>query len=351
MTELTAENITVLRQKYESLKQEQPHLRIRNAAKMLDCSECELVALYVGENNTRLEGDWKEFLKEVKSLGRVMALTRNDDVVHEKHGVYNNVSFNDHVGLVLDPEIDLRLFMSQWVYGFSVKEPFQGSFRRSFQFFDKFGNAIHKIYATGETNMEAYDALENRYRAAEQISGIQVEKAEKQPVREMPDAMVDVENFRNDWKNLKDTHDFYMLFGKYRINRVQALRLAPEGMAILQDKNILRRVMDAAAERQVPIMVFVGNKGCIQIHTGEIHKVAEHQNWYNVLDEGFNLHVNEDSIHSAWIVKKPTLDGIVTAIEIYDDQNELMVQFFGKRKPGVPEDEQWRKLVEEITRA
>ena len=49
----------------------------------------------------------------------------------------------------------------------------------------------------------------------------------------------------------------------------------------------------------------------------------------------------------AWVVRKPTEDGIVTSVELYDAQGVLLVQFFGERKPGQVEREDWRAIVQE----
>ena len=34
-------------------------------------------------------------------------------------------------------------------------------------------------------------------------------------------------------------------------------------------------ILEEAGDRKLPIMVFVGNEGIIQIHTGEVEKVLE----------------------------------------------------------------------------
>jgi putative hemin transport protein len=67
--------------------------------------------------------------------------------------------------------------------------------------------------------------------------------------------------------------------------------------------------------------------------------------WFNVLDDSFNLHLREDRIASAFVVWKPTDDGVVTSLELFDAEGELIASLFGKRKPGQPEDEAWRALV------
>jgi putative hemin transport protein len=109
-------------------------------------------------------------------------------------------------------------------------------------------------------------------------------------------------------------------------------------------------------------MVFVGSPGCIQIHSGPVSRIepmeipsrdgnAPPVRWLNVLDTGFNLHLREDCIQNVWIVEKPTSDGIVTSVEAFDKDGELMAMFFGARKPGVPEREEWRRIVRNLPRS
>ena len=70
--------------------------------------------------------------------------------------------------------------------------------------------------------------------------------------------------------------------------------------------------------------------------------------WLNILDPDFNMHLRTDLIDSAWLVRKPTSDGTVTSIELFDSGKELIAQFFGLRKPGIPESEAWRALLREV---
>lgn len=58
-------------------------------------------------------------------------------------------------------------------------------------------------------------------------------------------------------------------------------------------------------------MIFVGNPGCIQIHTGPVHNIKAMGPWLNVLDLDFNLHLREDEVTQVWKVGKPTRDGWV----------------------------------------
>src|SRR5262245_47905157 len=95
-------------------------------------------------------------------------------------------------------------------------------------------------------------------------------------------------------------------------------------------------------------MVFVGNRGCLQIHTGEVHKIVPLGPWINVMDPGFNLHLRTDAVTEAWIVRKPTDDGIVTSLELFDANGETIALLFGARKPGIPEQDAWRERIAEL---
>lgn len=332
-----------LKEQYESIKASNPKMRIRNAAQELNVSEAQLVALGIGEGTTLLTPSFQEILKDVINLGEVMALTRNNSVVHERKGIYDNVSFQGPIGLAVNKDIDLRLFMMHWKYAFAVVE----GDRKSIQIFDKSGEATHKIYVTPLSNFEAFDALAVKFTAENQNEELTFEPYGS-PDAELADEDVDVATFQEGWKNLKDSHEFFGLTRTHKLTRTQALRLAPKDYVQKVPNISARKMLDLASERQVPIMVFVGNRGCIQIHSGTVTKVMEAGPWYNVLDSKFNLHLNETDIDTTFIVKKPSTDGDVTSLEVFDAKGEMIVQFFGERKPGIPELETWRTLVKDL---
>lgn len=337
--------IDTLKEKWEALKTEQPQMRIRNAADALGVSEGELISTQVGDYVTVLKPDFAGILTEVESLGRVMALTRNDECVHERKGVYLNPDFSSpHAQLFVGEDIDLRIFGTHWKYAFAVVE----GEKKSIQFFGKDGMAIHKIYLTKDSNEAAFDTLVEKFKAEEQNPGMQTE-AIAPKAEEKPDSEIDVEGFQTAWRELKDTHDFFMMMRKFGVSRTQALRLAPDTtFAKKIDNEKVVTMLEQASARDLPIMVFVGNRGNIQIHTGNVKKVMWHGPWINVIDPNFNLHLDTTRIAETWVVRKPTEDGMVTAIEVFNKEGEIIVQFFGKRKPGIPELETWRNLVAEL---
>jgi len=330
-----------LKQKWEALKAENPHLRIKNAAQELGVSEAELLSTNIGNGVTVLKPDFPVILQEIEKLGKVMALTRNDECVHERKGIYQNPDFsNPHAQLFVGEDIDLRIFLTSWKRAFSVIE----GDRKSIQFFGKDGLALHKIYLTKDSNAAEFDALTEKYKSDDQTPAFTAEPLPEKPT-EKPDSEIDVEGFQKAWTALKDTHDFFGITKKFGVSRTQALRLAPEGYTQKIDNSKSINLLEDASAKQIPIMVFVGNRGIIQIHTGEVKKVLWHGPWFNVMDPDFNLHLDTTKIAETWIVKKPTEDGEVTAVEVFNKEGDFIVQFFGKRKPGIPELQEWKDLV------
>ena len=244
---LTAEQIA---ERWAQLQETQPRMRIRDAATELGVSEAQLLASQCGQNVTRLQADWGTLLTELEALGPMLALTRNEFIVHEKDGQYRNVElFRSHanMGQVLDEGIDLRLFLNHWQFGFAVENEAQRGPSRSLQFFDSSGTAVHKAFLRDAGNVEAYQALVQRYTSSDQ-SRAQVVQPKAAPETEQPDSEIDIAGFHAAWQALKDTHDFVFVLRKFGLTRTQALRLAEPEMAWQVNTESFRQSLEMSAE-------------------------------------------------------------------------------------------------------
>jgi putative hemin transport protein len=357
--DIAADPCDHLREAYQTARREGAS-RHRDIAAQLGVSEGELIAAHVsaspqphGLRAQRLRAEWPRLIAALEAAGPVMALTRNTSCVHEKTGIYSHASANGpagrEMGLVLGGDIDLRVFYSRWAHGFAVDETSEKGgdkgVQRSLQFFDASGTAVHKVFVKPATHLSAWDRLVADFLAENITPGLEP-TAPPPPVAERPDADIDVQAFRQAWASMRDTHEFFGLLRTHGVSRTQALRLAEARFVRSVDAASAQQVLSGAASTGTPIMVFVGNPGMIQIHTGPVKKVVVMGPWLNVLDPGFNLHLREDHIASAWVVRKPTSDGLVTSLELFDSQGETIAMFFGERKPGRPELCAWRELID-----
>ncbi len=358
MNPVAESKAATLRTSWEELKKVKPTLRIRDCALELGVSEAELLATTVGDYTTALQGDWTKFLERLPELGRVMSLTRNDSCVLEHKGPFQKIDIMGspvhRMATVIGP-IETRVFFTAWKFGFAVRQQTPHGLQQSLQIFDEAGQAVTKVFLVAETpdnkagsNQQAFDNIVADFTSPQQSQEIEITSVN--PARSKSLGEVDKEALLTDWENMKDTHDFFGMLRKHQVNRLDAVVLAEGKFSYLINKSALKDMLEKAAADKLPVMVFAGNRGNLQIHQGKIQTVRVMENWLNILDPDFNMHLREDHIESAWVVQKPTTDGVVTGIEVFDKNKEMIVQFFGLRKPGIPELEKWRTLVDSLPR-
>ncbi|EPJ46371.1 MAG: hemin transport protein HmuS [Osedax symbiont Rs1] len=338
-------------------------LHRRDIAQKLEVPEAALIDQQCGVKSIRLLADFAKIIYALPKLGYIMTLTRNDSAVHERKGIYSNVSVKGPMGLVIteDRKIDLRIIVSRWASGFAVKEPVGSGFRYSLQFFDQAGAAIQKIFlqlpdmsssqtkntdtASQSSDIDGYCEVVNEFvdaAASSPLSFKEITIAEKR----VDSSQVDSEELIAQWQGMTNVHQFFGMLKKHKISREQAFSIVGAPLAQQFDPYLLEGLLLAVVKEQLPIMCFVGNAGNIQIHTGEIETVKRVGPWLNILDPEFNLHLLENNVANAWVIKKPTVDGDVTSVELYDAAGETIAQFFGQRIEGNPENTQWRAFAE-----
>lgn len=325
-------------------------MRERDLAARLGISEGELVAAHCGEGVVRIAPDVPTLLGGLAAVGEVMALTRNESAVHEKIGVYDKVHVAGANAMVLGADIDLRIFPKAWAHGFAVEKRDGEEVRRSLQFFDASGEAVHKVHLRPASHLAAYEDLVGRMAAADQSPGLPRVAAAGNDNPD-PQSGADMSGLRDRWSAMTDVHQFAGLLRDLKLTRHQAVSAVGEDFAWTLDPGALQAMFAGAVDGGLPIMCFVGNRGCIQIHSGPIRDVRPMGPWINVMDPGFHLHLRADHVRELWAVRKPTKDGHVTSIEAFGADGGMIIQFFGKRSEGGAERPDWRRLAEGLPRA
>ncbi|OJJ10652.1 hemin-degrading factor [Alphaproteobacteria bacterium AO1-B] len=325
-----------------------PKMRERDLARTLGISEAELVASFVGHGTRRIDPRFEDLFAGLQNVGPVMALTRNESAVHEKIGGFEKFINGKRAALMLGEQIDTRMFPASWVHGYAVEKKDGEDVRRSMQFFDAHGDAVQKIHARPETNKDTWDRLVELLTLPDQKPEV-LPKVTPAPVftRKMPTVLAEMQ-LRERWQSMTDPHQFHGLLKDLELDRLSAFELAGESWAWPLDKGSIPALLRLAASEHIPIMCFVGNRGCIQIHSGKIETVMEKGPWINIMDPTFHLHLRTDHIHDVWAVRKPADVGHVTSIEAYDSDGQQIIQFFGVRGEGNAERSDWRGLAENL---
>lgn len=332
-----------IREAYLQLRGSRPELRQKDIARELGLSEAEVVTARGGDEVTRLRPDWRALVEAFETLGPVMALTRNEWAVIETDGRYGDISIEGPMGQVLGDRIDLRLFLARWRSVFAVREESSRGIRRSVQTFDRHGVAAHKVHLRPASEVAAFDALVAGF--ADPSADQPLREPPEPPPAERPDTEIDADGLRAAWGAMTDTHQFFGLLRRFEVTRTQALRLAGPDRARQVEASAFTTALREAATREIPTMCFVGSAGVIQIHTGPVERIVTTGGWINVLDPGFNLHVRDAGVASAWVVTKPTDHGLVRSLEVFDPVGGQVLLLFGDRKAGDELVASWADLL------
>ncbi|MEM9305600.1 MAG: ChuX/HutX family heme-like substrate-binding protein, partial [Pseudomonadota bacterium] len=138
---------------------------------------------------------------------------------------------------------------------------------------------------------------------------------------------------------------------KLKMNRLGAYRIAGEPFVRALETGAVDAVLQQVQTAEIPVMVFVGNRGCIQIHSGPIRKLKAMGDWQNVMDPGFNLHLRLDRIAEVWAVDKPTQRGPAVSVEAFDSAGGLILQIFGVGDPETASRSAWHETVAALRNA
>ncbi|MFZ2100508.1 MAG: ChuX/HutX family heme-like substrate-binding protein [Oricola sp.] len=326
-----------------------PKIRERELAAKLGISEGEFTAAWEGEGVTRILPDMDALFSRLESVGEVMALTRNEYAVHEKIGVYTDYIPRERVAMFLGEGINLRLFRAHWVHGFAVEKTDGETVKRSLQFFDAHGDAVHKIHARPSTDIAAWDAL---------VASLAIPADTAVPGFMPPVLRADVADpdgqqvaeLRKRWASIDDTHDFQGMIARLGFKRLQAIRAVGDAFTWRLADDAIDAVFAAAAAGQVPIMVFVRNPGCLQIHAGTVHNIKRTGDWLNVVDSDFHLHLRTSAIAECWAINRPSKDGDVISVEAYDASGDRIILINGLWTEGLANRPDWQALVRDLPR-
>ena len=272
---------------------ENKKVRIRDAAKKLNCSEAELLSLQIGKNLNYLEiKDLNVFFKKILTIDKIMLLIRNDFVVHEKNLKTKDITFNENSFLFKKNNDVILKFHPGSICHILYESKLHGKRElKSFQFFNSQGDSILKIYLKGKDYIKFSDiakeyVIDYNYQVQENLDKItSIPKIEKNLF------------FQNcDLKNTRTIQN-----------------------------NILRSVLEKFAKEKKQISIYAIGTSSIQYHNDFIKNIVEYGPWINVIDKEFNIHALEKMLDKSMIFEYLYNDKSVYNIEFFDKNENLLM--------------------------
>jgi putative hemin transport protein len=262
----------------------------------------------------RLRTDWPLTLHRLGAVGPVIALTGNRLATIETTVIYRNIATRGPAAQISDLQTDLCLFLSEWRTGFAVIEESPGDLnpRRSLQFFDARGTAVHRVLLPAGGDADAFDELVRRQASENQRPTTEGEAAES------PDAnpAASPNPGGGDDETLPMIHDIDIAPAHQFERPLWSRRVARESLG---------HVLATAIAAAMPMLVMVGNRGAVHNHAGPLHEMKRRDGWLTIRDPELNLHLDESGVDSAWVVRKATPEGVVASLELYDRGGEMIL--------------------------
>ncbi len=234
-------------------------------AAALDCTEAEFVACGAGSEKveflpiTRAE----EWLWAAAGVGRSMWLLRNEATVLEADTTLSNLHRDDTFLELEAPELSIRLRMDQCRFAFFLKTE-QGP-PRSLQLFDRRGEAVLKLYLKNKKRIQNFDTALKPFFLAERPEFLEIEAAA--PVRAIGEST-----------------------GAENGGRL--------------DPAVLRFLLEEAARLEKTVVLTAANAAGQMAVRHRPSRLVPMDDWFNILDPGFNLHLRESLLAGACLERQ-----------------------------------------------
>lgn len=282
------------------------------------------------------------FLTDLKDCGPMISRTNNQAVHQKSRGIYMNAAFHGPTGIVRGPGVDLRLWPAHWDK-IEVIPP-QGPVNHwLIQIHDSHDCLIHEIQTTEQSRIPEFEHMLKEHALTTQSHSPKASPAPPIPLKAPGAEEAKALLYR--WSNLRNTHEFAPMLRELGLHRLSAIQAVIGDFARKVEKRSARLLFQEVKKIGLPIMVFSGNSGCLQIFTGKVQEWSLEDQTLTLGSGDHEILIQETQISFSYVVRKPTTEGLVSSLELFDAQGDLIAQIFSARNPKSRESEEWRNLL------
>jgi putative hemin transport protein len=266
--------------------------------------EAEVVAAQVGHYVTRLLPDWDGIFRLLPRLGVIRAVTASRGAEVDAEGEFPSRKERPGYSVYSKEAIDLRVAIGHWRSAFllAVPDARTGKRRRSIEFYGSDGNAMHKVFLTGESSVDAFEDIAEAFAS---------------PSQSQLAAVMEPASPRG-----------------LRAESKHGRRVAPEALG---------KFLEMLQRSRVAVNGFLGNLGCAQAYRGAIRKLAELDGLIRISEAQRELRLRVADIAEAWVVEKHAPEGIRQSLELFDAQGGEAATLL-----ALGQDASWREALDAI---
>lgn len=330
---------TIISEKWKQLKSFQPELSPGAVADKLKVSEAALFYSGKGDEIEFLNNDFENLLKELKRFENIKILIKNKSSVSSISGGFSVESNQDSLFLILrNPEMTLKINSENLMYGFAINSADEKSIR----FFDRYGFSVFRIHLNQQTDADEFKTVIKKFSA--ETDHFEIDSFETKQI-EYPDE-TQLRGFHNDWKNLENPDEFDEILEKYKISHLQALHYAPNDFFASKIRNRMSaNILEEAIGSDTKLRFVTENHNSKLSFDCTTERGSWHGEWFIVFGKESQFSLNTTKITESFIVRKPGKTGIISSLQCFDGNNELIFEVYCKRNEDEPEPNEWRAML------
>ncbi|ODC03175.1 hypothetical protein BFW38_06060 [Terasakiispira papahanaumokuakeensis] len=317
------------------------------AQRRADMSEGEWVVSQVGHATLWALRDPVSVMRRLPLLGKVRAIQSNGAVTHELVGRYpvpNLRKGRQPVSrFIATSGLDVRLSV-QDCYWMVLRQ-----FRHrhwSLQFFNVYGQALHQIRSTPHSDFTAWQSLRDEM---QDVSGWIPDFLTPMSAPPVVTLVPSWQDFRQQWMAKAAHYSLDQQFKNHAHERYSGLIQLGAPLAEPMAWPKLERLLLGAHARHLSLLVTAGQAGAVQRYAGPIDRLHAIPGGYYLQGKGFSLFIDHEQMAEAFILRQPGPLGELTAIEVYDQQQKLVLRIESADAVESSEPLEWRLLVDSLS--
>ncbi len=285
-----------------------------------------------------------ELAGQLHSLGEVRTRTSAGAAFIEQTGRFPLSEDVTEAGLVIGEDgLDMRLNLRAWFWVCMLHDAQHQQY--SLNVFDRQCRSLLRLSSTAQSQLPVWGALYARCEAKVP----QFDDRTAFACRE-----VQAPGLVQDWAAMNNVHDHFALLKRYGLSRYEGNRLvAPQFSRQLPLSGPVA-LFEQLATSGLELMLFVYSAGSVQIFTGLLtgmrrdHDSLIYDMPATELAAPTLFSIKDAPGAEAWRVHKPSDLGGVTSLELFDAEQQLIVQVFARRPAGQPEQVAWRDWLDAL---
>ncbi len=153
----------------------------------------------------------------------------------------------------------------------------------------------------------------------------------------------DSKAFQDGWARLSTSEDFCLLIKRFGVTDFEALRLAGEIWAVRVSPEAFVARLQLLAELELPCALSFGHDDSMKTHRAVIEQVQCKDGCLHLLGDELCFILRKDCMDTAWVVTRPYANGVLTSLELYDKEQELVLRLSGQ--PELRTAAVWQDII------